>query len=69
MELGNIILSVLPELGVGIIFVWLFVDERKRSREMAEKWISALANNIKTNAAVEKAIENNTKAVQALVDM
>jgi len=58
--------NVLPNLGVGIIFVYLYVQERKWSRERDGQIQKLYADAIKAQLGFISAIDNNTRAIEAM---
>ena len=65
-EFLNALLTTLPNLGVGIIFLYLYLTERKRNTAMTEQIIAMYKESITAGKEIRFALENNTKAVEAL---
>lgn len=65
-EVLKTFLSALPELGVGLIFLYLYLTERKRNTTMTEQIIRMYKESIAASKEIRFALENNTKAVEAL---
>lgn len=62
----NALLTTLPNLGVGLIFLYLYIVERKRNTAMTEQIIQMYKESIVASKEIRFALENNTKAVEAL---
>ena len=65
-EFLNALLTTLPNLGVGIIFLYLYFTERKRSAMLAEQIIEMYKSSIVASKEIQFALENNTKAIEVL---
>lgn len=65
-EFLNTLLSTLPNIGVGIIFLYLYLAERKRSASMTMRIIKMHEESVIASKEIRFALENNTKAVEAL---
>lgn len=65
-EFINALLTTLPNLGIGIIFLYLYLAERKRSASMTERIIELHKESVVASKDIKFALENNTKAVEAL---
>ena len=65
-EVLRALLSALPELGMGLIFLYLYLTERKRNITMSGQIIEMYKESIAASKETRFALENNTKAVEAL---
>jgi len=65
-EFFKALLTTLPNLGVGFIFLYLYFGERKRNTTMTEQIIKMYRESIAASKEIRFALENNTKAVEAL---
>lgn len=70
------VLAAVANLGVGAIFLWLFILERKSSQEardkkdeLHDKVLEAFNRNTEVNAKTNQAMENNTEATKTLSDL
>ncbi len=67
-EVLKAFLAALPELGMGLIFLYLYLSERKRNTTMTEQIIGMYKESITASKETRFALENNTKAVEALTE-
>ena len=65
-EFFKALLTTLPNLGVGFIFLYLYFAERKRNTAMTEQIMGMYKESIAASKEIRFALENNTKAVEAL---
>lgn len=65
-EVLKTLLAGLPELGMGLIFLYLYLTERKRNTTMTQQIIEMYKESIVASKEIKFALENNTKAVEAL---
>ena len=62
------VIGVLPNLGVGIIFVYLYMQERKYGRERDKENAKERADAIKAQVKITVALDNNTRAIEAMTE-
>lgn len=65
-EFLNALLTTLPNLGIGIIFLYLYLSERRRNTTMTEQIIQMYKESITASKEIRFALDNNTEAVKAL---
>lgn len=65
-DLLNTLLTALPNIGVGIIFLYLYLAERKRSAECTKQLIQMQRECMAASNEVKTALDNNTRAIEAL---
>lgn len=66
VDLLNTLLTALPNIGVGIIFLYLYLAERKRSAKCTEQLIQMQRECMAASNEVKNALDNNTRAIEAL---
>lgn len=66
-EFINALLTTLPNLGIGVIFLYLYLAERKRSANMTERIITMHQESIIASKDIKFALENNTEAIKTLI--
>lgn len=62
----NTLFTALPNIGIGIIFLYLYLAERKRSTAMTERIIKMYGESIVASKDIKFALENNTEAIKML---
>lgn len=67
-EFFKALLTTLPNLGVGFIFLYLYFTERKHNTSMTERIIGMYAESIVASKDITFALENNTQVIKTLVD-
>lgn len=65
-EFLSTLLTALPNLGIGIIFLYLYLAERKRSAKCTEQLIQMQRECMAASNEVKNALDNNTRAIEAL---
>lgn len=68
LTLVQIFLEAIPSLGIGIIFLYLYLQERKRSAEMTKELIAAYKAGVEAQVGVKAALEDNAKAIERNTD-
>jgi hypothetical protein len=68
LTLIQFFLEALPNLGVAIIFLYLYIQERKRSSEMTKELISAYKAGVEVQVGVKAALEETAKAIERNTD-
>lgn len=64
----QIILEALPSVGIGAIFLYLFIRERKINSEMTQELIAAYQAGVEAQVGVKGALDNVTKALDRNTD-
>lgn len=74
-NLGEILATVVPQIGFGSIFLWLFLREEKSNREdlkekdkrideLTRELVGLTAKNIEVMTQFKEAVNSNTNAMQ-----
>ncbi len=66
-EFVNALLTTLPNLGIGIIFLYLYLAERRRSANMTERIIEMHTESVVASKDMKFALDNNTEAIKTLI--
>lgn len=64
----TIIASTLPNLGVGVIFLYLYLQERKWSRERDAQVQEMYVEAVRVKTVITTALDNNTKAIEMMTN-
>lgn len=65
----DLIATAISQLGVGGIFVYLYLRKDNQQKEMTDKVLEAFKENTKVQEGVRGSIVNNTKAIEGLNDL
>ena len=66
-EFFNALFTMLPNLGVGLIFLYLYFTERKRTSAMTERILAMYGESIAVAKDITFALDNNTEVIKTLV--
>lgn len=61
------ITNIIPDIGVAILFFYIYMKERKINADMIEGLVTAYARSTEAQLKTTHAIDNNTKALEQLV--
>ena len=70
---STFITTLISQLGVGAIFVWIWTRERtdhketmKRKDDLTDKVLQVFQENVKVTEGLKNSLEGNTKVVESL---
>ena len=64
----EVVLSLVPQIGLGVLFFWIYLRERKTNETMVQTLLAAFEKSTEATVKTTNAIENNTKAVEQLTN-
>lgn len=68
-EFFEVIAPVATQLGLSIVFIYMYVTERRYNKEKEEKVLEAFKEQSKTNQQLSGAIEKNTTATDKIFEV
>lgn len=68
-EIFEFIAPVASQLGLSLVFLWMYQNERKYNKEKEEKILEAFKEQSKANQQLSGAIEKNTTATDKIFEV
>ena len=62
----DVFTSLIPQIGLGALFFWIYMKERGTNQIMVETLLAAFQKSTEAQVKTTNAIENNTKALEQL---